>query len=1013
MRKKYLSALLFGALLFASAGTFTSCKDYDDDINNLQTQITANADAIKKLQDMVGEGKWVTSVVGIENGIKVTMNDGTSTDILGMNGEDGKDGVDGQDGTVVTIIDGYWAFDGVKSEYPATPGSASEAHEIKISEDGYWEIWNTETGAYEKTPYAVAPISAAQNTNGSWTITIKNADGTTDSINIPATALASIEVDEPQGYNDYSASKDMTYWYGVVNEDVKWGWDGEETMEAGFYSKLDKDVRVLLNPAGVHGDSYNYTLKNSAGVEADVTFFKTAEPYTGAALTRATSANGLWVLPAEVTKKPAADIEQLRRELYLSFKVNDGEAYRLALEASDEQGNTVRTEYDNTVTLEEADAKKNDWFSIESEYYCLIGETYYPEILKQWYKGGQVYKYKLRLNQDPTNLRRAEVYGATVTEDGQGYVATKEAGVYNPIRYDICGVFINGETFVRENAISVYFTNEMTTDQSWEVNAINTALDANVVDRTKLDSYINSQLESTDKVFVYTYTYDLSEKVAALSDTEKLVWDQAIRQGTIFSMRNDWERYPNGLIGGEGEYNSTNLNWLMNRHMTWSINPRNAKENPNQLTVNFYVSDSWDGWTNDEATIEAANFKLNTAYQLTLYVADPENRTKNVTEIVLPFEFKQPTLDIKHVDGKFTTWSTVKWTDDNTYPALNVYGHLCNADDNMQLPLYDSFTAWKAKDGDKVTGDYQQYVDNAEYYDITFDVPANSQVMGMTGNNQTAQLDNDLNYAAVDHNLNTFIDWTELNNVATPDNKILPIYMDVDYKFYGVYDSNVEDFVLFPSSWLASSKLDTKSDTYTTERGTHKVMLTNDDIDFTTPKGGAYYLFDDLDGINAAPRAEINGDTFNEINHYPFTGFSDQAVSYQGHNITGLFDATDNHFSAVEVGDMTTPVAVEPHVLTNADFTVESTTGNRMIKDASIQPDASKIKVYLVPSWSERRATSADNVATNITKINAFRGGMLVVLPQNYNEQDGAVITVTLKDVWGYTNSFKFTVTKL
>ena len=39
MRKKYLSALLFGALLFASAGTFTSCKDYDDDIANLQGQI--------------------------------------------------------------------------------------------------------------------------------------------------------------------------------------------------------------------------------------------------------------------------------------------------------------------------------------------------------------------------------------------------------------------------------------------------------------------------------------------------------------------------------------------------------------------------------------------------------------------------------------------------------------------------------------------------------------------------------------------------------------------------------------------------------------------------------------------------------------------------------------------------------------------------------------------------------------------------------------------------------------
>ena len=33
MNKKYLSAVLFGALLASTTGTFTSCKDYDDDIN--------------------------------------------------------------------------------------------------------------------------------------------------------------------------------------------------------------------------------------------------------------------------------------------------------------------------------------------------------------------------------------------------------------------------------------------------------------------------------------------------------------------------------------------------------------------------------------------------------------------------------------------------------------------------------------------------------------------------------------------------------------------------------------------------------------------------------------------------------------------------------------------------------------------------------------------------------------------------------------------------------------------
>lgn len=39
MNKKFLSVILFGALMTVSTGTFVSCKDYDDDINNLQEQI--------------------------------------------------------------------------------------------------------------------------------------------------------------------------------------------------------------------------------------------------------------------------------------------------------------------------------------------------------------------------------------------------------------------------------------------------------------------------------------------------------------------------------------------------------------------------------------------------------------------------------------------------------------------------------------------------------------------------------------------------------------------------------------------------------------------------------------------------------------------------------------------------------------------------------------------------------------------------------------------------------------
>ena len=63
MRKKYLSALLFGALLFASAGTFQSCKDYDDDIKNLEEQLNQKAsledlnDKVKQLNTAVSEAK--------------------------------------------------------------------------------------------------------------------------------------------------------------------------------------------------------------------------------------------------------------------------------------------------------------------------------------------------------------------------------------------------------------------------------------------------------------------------------------------------------------------------------------------------------------------------------------------------------------------------------------------------------------------------------------------------------------------------------------------------------------------------------------------------------------------------------------------------------------------------------------------------------------------------------------------------------------------------------------------
>ena len=56
MKKRLIGALLLGALMVSSSSVFTSCKDYDDDINNVSSRVTvleqAKVDLEKKIADL-------------------------------------------------------------------------------------------------------------------------------------------------------------------------------------------------------------------------------------------------------------------------------------------------------------------------------------------------------------------------------------------------------------------------------------------------------------------------------------------------------------------------------------------------------------------------------------------------------------------------------------------------------------------------------------------------------------------------------------------------------------------------------------------------------------------------------------------------------------------------------------------------------------------------------------------------------------------------------------------------
>lgn len=148
MNKKYLSVVLFGALLLGTAGTFTSCKDYDDDIENLQGQITTLKGTVDDLQKKIESGLVVTNVAKTTNGVTISFSNGQTYELT-----NGKDGAAGKDADVWTIDkDGYWCKNGTPTEYKAvgkdgTNGTGTAGADGK---DGCYYKPNAQTGCFDK-----------------------------------------------------------------------------------------------------------------------------------------------------------------------------------------------------------------------------------------------------------------------------------------------------------------------------------------------------------------------------------------------------------------------------------------------------------------------------------------------------------------------------------------------------------------------------------------------------------------------------------------------------------------------------------------------------------------------------------------------------------------------------------------------------------------------------------------------------------------------------------------------
>ena len=286
MRKKYLSALLFGALLFASAGTFTSCKDYDDDIDGLRTEITDLKSAVTELQNAVQNGKYVTAVSGNGNVITFTFSDGSTTPITieTESGEPSQTVTIGEDGEV--IING----EGTGYYTTKTPSEAEvEAGLVKKGANGTWEVLG-ENGEYTDTKIPVSGITVSGSEAEGYTFTIVNANGESQVVKLPSVASSITNIDfstslvknpvgaEEVGTGSILGSNDFAYAIesfmladGENVTDFKASdWKGNKALPADESAILlsESTIDVRIDPVGADATVLSYTLTNTLNEDA-------------------------------------------------------------------------------------------------------------------------------------------------------------------------------------------------------------------------------------------------------------------------------------------------------------------------------------------------------------------------------------------------------------------------------------------------------------------------------------------------------------------------------------------------------------------------------------------------------------------------------------------------------------------------------------------------------------------------------------------------------------------------
>ena len=289
MNKKFLSAILFGALMVTSTGTFVSCKDYDDDIDEINGKIDKIETTLSELESKIGD-KGVSSVTFDEKTGVLTVVDGTGSHTYTI-----KTTAPSVEKTVVTVDGKDLKVDG------KVIGQLGDTVEVKDNE----LYVNGKATGIKVGKYAILENDA----DGMYTITLPDANGEMKIIKLPKATSGMMNVTANEATftakSIASTAPDGIAW-GKADKAITWKGAKGNIAKGQLLLGRYTEGKVTVVPSSYNLGAQTLKLVASDGSAAPVTVTATANNDLICG-DRAASANGNWTVAITMDETVTAD----------------------------------------------------------------------------------------------------------------------------------------------------------------------------------------------------------------------------------------------------------------------------------------------------------------------------------------------------------------------------------------------------------------------------------------------------------------------------------------------------------------------------------------------------------------------------------------------------------------------------------------------------------------------------------------------------------------------------------